>query len=75
MLHDASEHDDFEPASVHALPELLRLLDDRGWTSVGLEKLLDAPRTRAEPLRLPADAEGEPAMGRRTARPAVPKAT
>src|SRR5262249_55069386 len=29
MLHDAAEHDDFEPASVRALPELLRLLDDR----------------------------------------------
>jgi len=40
MLHDASEHDDFEPASVRALPELLRLLDDRGWKSVGLDTLL-----------------------------------
>ena len=43
MLHDASEHDDFEPASVRALPELLRLLDDRGWTSVGLDTLLAPP--------------------------------
>ena len=43
MLHDASEYDDFEPASVRALPELLRLLDDREWTSVGLDTLL-APR-------------------------------
>jgi hypothetical protein len=41
MLHDASEHDDFEPASVRALPELLRLLDERKWTSVGLDMLLD----------------------------------
>jgi peptidoglycan-N-acetylglucosamine deacetylase len=40
MLHDASEYDDFEPASVRALPELLRLLDDREWTSVGLDTLL-----------------------------------
>ena len=40
MLHDASERDDFEPASVRALPELLRLLDDREWTSVGLDTLL-----------------------------------
>jgi hypothetical protein len=40
LLHDASEHDDFEPASVRALPELLRLLDDRDWTSVGLDLLL-----------------------------------
>src|SRR5262245_12773780 len=43
MLHDASERDDFEPASVAALPALLRLLDDRGWTSVGLDTLLDRP--------------------------------
>jgi len=41
MLHDASEHDDFEPASVRALPELLRLLDEREWRSVGLDTLLD----------------------------------
>jgi peptidoglycan/xylan/chitin deacetylase (PgdA/CDA1 family) len=41
MLHDAAEHDDFEPASVRALPELLRLLDDREWTSVGLDTLLE----------------------------------
>jgi hypothetical protein len=47
MLHDASEHDDFEPASVRALPELLRLLDDREWTSVGLDTLLDHPGERA----------------------------
>jgi len=40
MLHDASEHDDFEPASVRALPELLRLLDEREWRSVGLDTLL-----------------------------------
>jgi len=54
LLHDAAEHDDFEPASVRALPELVRLLDDRGWTSVGLDRLLDEPagenpiRARAE---------------------------
>src|SRR5262245_4721688 len=40
MLHDASEHDDFEPAAVGALPELLRVLDDREWTSVGMDTLL-----------------------------------
>jgi peptidoglycan/xylan/chitin deacetylase (PgdA/CDA1 family) len=45
LLHDASEHDDFEPASVRALPELLRLLDDREWTSVGLDALLADART------------------------------
>ncbi len=40
MLHDAAEHDDFEPASVVALPRLLALLDERGLTSVGLDALL-----------------------------------
>ena len=42
MLHDAAERDDYEPASVRALPELLRLLDERGWTSVGVDALIDA---------------------------------
>jgi peptidoglycan/xylan/chitin deacetylase (PgdA/CDA1 family) len=49
MLHDASEYDDFEPASVRALPELLRLLDERGWTSVGLDALIDRPGDSPEP--------------------------
>jgi hypothetical protein len=40
MLHDAAERDDYEPASVRALPELLALLDERGLTSVGLDVLL-----------------------------------
>jgi peptidoglycan/xylan/chitin deacetylase (PgdA/CDA1 family) len=40
LLHDASEHDDFEPASVRALPRLLALLDERELTSVGLAPLL-----------------------------------
>jgi len=40
MLHDAAEHDDFEPASVRALPRLVALLDERGLTSVGLDVLL-----------------------------------
>ena len=43
MLHDASEHDDFEPASVRALPRLVALLDARGLTSVGLDVLLASP--------------------------------
>ncbi len=49
MLHDASEHDDFEPASVRALPEVLRLLDERGWTSVGLDALLAVHASEPEP--------------------------
>lgn len=40
LLHDAAEHDDFEPASVQALPRLLSLLDMRGLASVGLDALL-----------------------------------
>jgi len=40
LLHDAAEHDDFEPASVRALPRLVALLDKRGLTSVGLDALL-----------------------------------
>jgi len=50
MLHDAAEHDDFEPASVRALPRLLALLDERGLASVGLDAFLSedsAPATRA----------------------------
>jgi len=40
MLTTPPSTTDFEPASVRALPELLRLLDDREWTSVGLDTLL-----------------------------------
>jgi len=40
LLHDAAEHDDFEPAAVRALPRLVALLDARGLTSVGLNTLL-----------------------------------
>lgn len=40
MLHDASEHDDFEPASLRALPRLIALLDERRLASVGLDALL-----------------------------------
>jgi peptidoglycan/xylan/chitin deacetylase (PgdA/CDA1 family) len=40
MLHDAAEHDDFEPASVRALAGIAALLDERGLTSVGLDALL-----------------------------------
>jgi hypothetical protein len=51
MLHDAAEGDDFEPASVRALPQLLAVLDEHGLASVGLDAMLaseDAvPATRA----------------------------
>lgn len=51
MLHDAAAGDDFEPASVRALPRLLAMLDQRGLASVGLDALLasedTAPAMRA----------------------------
>ena len=40
LLHDASERDDFEPASLLALPALLSLLDARGLESVALDSWL-----------------------------------
>jgi peptidoglycan/xylan/chitin deacetylase (PgdA/CDA1 family) len=49
MLHDAAEYDDFEPAAVRALPQLLALLDERGLTSVGLDSLLGEPAAPARP--------------------------
>jgi len=49
MLHDAAEHDDFEPAAVRALPQLVALLDERGLTSVGLDTLLGRPAQPVSP--------------------------
>jgi len=49
MLHDAAERDDYEPASVRALPKLLALLDERGLTSVGLDALLADPDDPTSP--------------------------
>lgn len=40
MLHDAAEHDDFEPAAVRALPLVTAWLDERGLASVGLDTFL-----------------------------------
>ena len=52
LLHDAAEHDDFEPASVRALPRLVALLDERGLTSVGIDALLgDLARPRSRYAR------------------------
>jgi peptidoglycan-N-acetylglucosamine deacetylase len=39
LLHDAAEHDDFTPASIAALPEILRALRERGLASVGVEQM------------------------------------
>ena len=40
LLHDAAERDDFEPASLAALPRILELLSARGLTAVTLDELL-----------------------------------
>lgn len=59
LLHDAAEHDDFEPAAVRALPRLVALLDERGLTSVGLDTLLGDPPCEPDagfsPARVPAE--------------------
>jgi peptidoglycan-N-acetylglucosamine deacetylase len=39
LMHDAAEHDDFTPASLAALPEILRVLRERGLSSVGVDQL------------------------------------
>ncbi|HEY0467959.1 MAG TPA: polysaccharide deacetylase family protein, partial [Polyangiaceae bacterium] len=39
LLHDAAEHDDFTPASIAALPEILRALRERGLAPVGVDEL------------------------------------
>ncbi|MES1173760.1 MAG: polysaccharide deacetylase family protein [Myxococcales bacterium] len=39
LMHDAAEHDDFTPASLAALPQILRALKERGLSSVGVDQL------------------------------------
>jgi len=39
LLHDAAERDDFTPASIGALPEILRALRERGLSTVSVEQL------------------------------------
>jgi peptidoglycan/xylan/chitin deacetylase (PgdA/CDA1 family) len=53
LLHDAAEHDDFEPASLAAMPALKALLDERQLTSVGLQGwLAEASRLTSENAKL-----------------------
>ena len=40
LLHDAAEHDDFTPASLGALPDILRAARERGLATVSVEELL-----------------------------------
>jgi len=39
LLHDAAERDDFTPASIAALPEILRAVRERGLSAVGVDQL------------------------------------
>ncbi|HET7545932.1 MAG TPA: polysaccharide deacetylase family protein [Polyangiaceae bacterium] len=39
LLHDAAERDDFTPASIAALPDILRAVRERGLGCVGIEQL------------------------------------
>jgi peptidoglycan/xylan/chitin deacetylase (PgdA/CDA1 family) len=56
LLHDTAEYDDFVPAGVSALPEILALMEQRGLTSVGLSQWT---AERAE-----RDGGGQPATSR-----------
>ncbi|HEX3776670.1 MAG TPA: polysaccharide deacetylase family protein [Polyangiaceae bacterium] len=40
LLHDAAERDDFEPASIAALPEILRAMRERNLEGVSVDRLL-----------------------------------
>lgn len=40
LLHDSAEHDDFEPASLAALPRLLAVIAEKGFATVTLDELL-----------------------------------
>jgi peptidoglycan/xylan/chitin deacetylase (PgdA/CDA1 family) len=39
LLHDAAERDDFTPASIAALPDILRAVRERGLDAVSVERL------------------------------------
>jgi peptidoglycan/xylan/chitin deacetylase (PgdA/CDA1 family) len=39
LLHDAAERDDFEPASIAALPNILKAVRDRQYQAVGVDQL------------------------------------
>jgi peptidoglycan-N-acetylglucosamine deacetylase len=43
LLHDASENEDFVPASIEALPELLKTIEARGLRTVTIEDLVEEP--------------------------------
>ncbi len=41
LMHDAAEHEDFEPASIAALPRVLAALVEKGLATVTLDELID----------------------------------
>ena len=43
LLHDASETGERTPASVEALPDILRSIDARGLETVGVEAFVEGP--------------------------------
>jgi peptidoglycan/xylan/chitin deacetylase (PgdA/CDA1 family) len=56
VLHDSAERDDFEPASVQALPAILAEIDSRGLRAVGVDEFLttDSRLGPGEPQSAPA---------------------
>jgi peptidoglycan-N-acetylglucosamine deacetylase len=45
MLHDASERETFEPATVEALPRILTAIKERGLETVTVPEMLEQPQT------------------------------
>lgn len=58
LLHDAAEHDDFEPASLDVLPAMLGELRARGLTSLRLSDALVARRPEPRAARAPMELAG-----------------
>jgi peptidoglycan/xylan/chitin deacetylase (PgdA/CDA1 family) len=52
LLHDAAENDDFEPASIAALPRILAAMKDRGLAPVRLDAWVDSPHRAIADRRL-----------------------
>src|SRR5690606_30437855 len=52
LLHDAAEHDNFTPAAVEALPDILNAIEARGLVPVTVPELLGSS-AKAAPAKLP----------------------
>jgi peptidoglycan/xylan/chitin deacetylase (PgdA/CDA1 family) len=55
LLHDASEHDDFVPATIEALPQILKAIEARGLRCVRVDEL-------EEPEQAPPAARSTPSV-------------